>query len=206
VADDGGNSPESVSSIHASVAKLLERLGYVAITSDESSGGTRIIAITDAGRAALDRLVNILPDSTDGEPTADVIREAVTIKTPTRIETLTSKTRTVRGVSYPGEVLKGHSADVVKSESIRLFGVEHNFYKGPRAFDITFKIGDVAEYDSYNLHYLGAIIGITEKTVTIQEQHGTRRRRLPLREFSWRNWNFDLETVVARNADTMQHI
>ncbi len=126
-----------------------------------------------------------------------------TTNSPERIETLTRKGGTHRGIAYPAEILEGHHADVVKGESIRLFGTHANCYDGPRAFDITFKVGDSAEYDSYNLHYIGTITSITPKTVTIV---GSRKCRLSLRDFSWRNWNFDLDTIEARNAEEMQCI
>lgn len=70
----------------------------------------------------------------------------------------------------------------------------------------TFKEGDQAEYDSFNLRYLGTITKITEKTVTIVAYKGRpnieRTRRLKLHEFAWRNHNFDLARVQAENAET----
>ncbi len=69
-----------------------------------------------------------------------------------------------------------------------------------------FKIGDNAEYDSYNLSYYGKIVSITEKTVTIQDRHFDRKYRLKLDTFAWRNYNFNLDKVMADNADTMMYI
>lgn len=66
----------------------------------------------------------------------------------------------------------------------------------------TFAIGDTAEYDSYNLSYLGTIVSITEKTVTIQPQYDTRTRRLKLGEFAYRNYKFDLAETLASNLET----
>jgi hypothetical protein len=70
----------------------------------------------------------------------------------------------------------------------------------------SFKIGDMAEYDSYNLSYYGPIVSITEKTVTIKDKHFDRKYRLKLDTFAWRNYNFNLEKTVQENADTMQYI
>lgn len=56
-----------------------------------------------------------------------------------------------------------------------------------RKHDITCRIGDLAEYHSYNLSYIGRIVSITDKTVTIKDSDETRR--LKLDEFCWRNYN-----------------
>lgn len=69
-----------------------------------------------------------------------------------------------------------------------------------------FHIGDEAEYDSYNLKYTGKIVSITEKTVTIKPKYENKNRRLNIRAFAWRNWNFDSEKVAAENSDTMNYI
>lgn len=68
-----------------------------------------------------------------------------------------------------------------------------------------FHIGDMAEYDSYNLSYIGVIESITNKTITIKPAHN-ERKRLDLYTFAWRNYNFDLEKVRANNAETMMYI
>jgi len=68
-------------------------------------------------------------------------------------------------------------------------------------------VGDLAEYDSYNLHYLGTILKITEKTVTMNEQYGTARiHRLSLHEFCRRNFDFDLERIKNENFETSHYI
>jgi hypothetical protein len=65
-------------------------------------------------------------------------------------------------------------------------------------FDRTFQRGDVAERDSYNLHYTGTIVSIGPKTVTIKGDDETSR--LTFGEFISRNWNFDAEKIAAQNA------
>jgi uncharacterized protein (DUF1015 family) len=77
------------------------------------------------------------------------------------------------------------------------------FYKNvrePKQTIKTFSIGSKAEYDSYNLSYTGTITSITDKTITIVEDHGTTKHRLKLDQFCWRNWNFDLEKIRKENA------
>ena len=69
-----------------------------------------------------------------------------------------------------------------------------------------FKIGDQAKYSYYNLGYFGAIKSITEKTVTIVPRFDGGSKRLKLIDFAWRNYNFNLENTIAKNADTMMYI
>ncbi len=70
-----------------------------------------------------------------------------------------------------------------------------------------FKMGDMAEYDSYNLSYLGTIKSITEKTVSILPRFGNGSvRRLKVGEFCWRNYKFDMEETNAQNLATSYSI
>jgi hypothetical protein len=74
----------------------------------------------------------------------------------------------------------------------------------------TFKVGDVAEHDSYNFSYTGKIVSITDKTVTISnhvnDAPGGRVTRLDLHTFCWRNHDFDLAVTTARNIETSYNI
>jgi hypothetical protein len=70
----------------------------------------------------------------------------------------------------------------------------------PKETSTKFMLGDFAEYDSYNLSYIGEIVSITEKTVTIRPQYETTKRRLSLSDFCWRNYNFNLEKTKADNV------
>ena len=96
--------------------------------------------------------------------------------------------------------------DVTKGASIRVTTAIPAFRTLPEEkHDVTFRLGDKAEYGSYNLSYYGVITSITEKTVTIKEDDGTGHR-LSLAEFAWRNYNFQLERVARENSVTMQSI
>lgn len=108
------------------------------------------------------------------------------------------------GIVHAGAVATGHNADIEPGVSIRLHGLERNHRREPFAYDRTFKIGETAEYHSYNLSYLGPIVAIGEKTVTIDA--GNRRCRLSIYEFSWRNRHLDLAKTIERNQDTMNYI
>jgi hypothetical protein len=91
------------------------------------------------------------------------------------------------GVNRPS-----HNAEIIPGQSITLYGEQDG-----KAYSKTFKIGDIAEYDSYNLSYnlsyLGKIVSITAKTVTIQPSFQARRpeptRRLKVSTFEWRNYD-----------------
>lgn len=69
-----------------------------------------------------------------------------------------------------------------------------------------FRVGDMAEWDSYNLSYYGPIVAITEKTVTIFDKCYGKNRRLSLESFAWRNYDFNLEKARGDNIETMMYI
>ena len=121
-------------------------------------------------------------------------------------KTITTAISTKATKRSPSTVVEGAFADITPGVSIRLYGEHKGYRKDGGLYDLTFKIGDVAEYDSYNLNYLGTSEKITAKTVTIRPRHGEKVRRLSLHEFNWRNRHFDLEAIAASNADTMRHI
>jgi hypothetical protein len=76
-------------------------------------------------------------------------------------------------------------------------------YKGVA---VRFKIGDTAEYDSYDLRYLGEVVSITEKSVTIQPKYANKKTRLKIENFAWRNEGFNLEEVNRENHETSMWI
>lgn len=99
------------------------------------------------------------------------------------------------------------SAEVEKNKTIRIFGQYGNHVNGPQIFDKTFKVGDWAEYDSYNFSYLGKITSISEKCVSIEmDGYKGQKTRLKLGSFVWRNWDFDKQAVDAKNAEASYHI
>lgn len=69
-----------------------------------------------------------------------------------------------------------------------------------------FRIGDTAEYDSYNLSYMGTIKSITSTTVTIVPKYRDKAKRLNIHEFSWRNYDFDVAKKSAENTETSMYI
>lgn len=89
-----------------------------------------------------------------------------------------------------------------------------------------FKMFDICEYDSYNLSYLGYIIGITEKTIMVVEEHDFNKwkglkdgsyvkknewdkpqvHHMKLQQFCWRNYDFNLEATRKENHETSMYI
>lgn len=125
--------------------------------------------------------------------------------TKTTTTEVRSRDYTRFGVRHSGTVAKGHMADVTPGVSVRLYGMDYNRVDGPRPYDKTFRIGDTAEYDSYNLHYLGTITAIGAKTVSILDGFG-KTHRLDLYDFDWRNYDLDLAKIADRNFDVMMHV
>lgn len=106
------------------------------------------------------------------------------------------------GRAYEGRTAVGHHAAVEPGKRIVLWGINRNSVRnGFIPYRIEFKIGDVAEYDSFNLVYTGTIVAIGEKTVTI-ENHG-RKYRLSIFLFSQKNYDFDLAAIRKRNSEWM---
>lgn len=63
----------------------------------------------------------------------------------------------------------------------------------------TYFVGDLAEHSSYNKSYIGTIVSITAKTVTISKGHGKGNRRLSIESFCSRNRK-SVEEKAAANA------
>lgn len=124
----------------------------------------------------------------------------------------------------PVEVKPGEWVEVKPGESVRLFGITERYLRAssviPKGcypvegrphlyltpYERTFLIGDIAEFDSFNLSYTGRITGIGAKTVTLQDKAGGRTRRLRLATFHMRNWNFDLAETQRSNSEMMMSL
>jgi hypothetical protein len=122
------------------------------------------------------------------------------------------QTVTVSQKYFPNQL---YNCVVDHNKSISIHCTYMNVYGTPKPTYVKFKIGDSAEYGSYNLHYIGTIVSITDKVVTIDSGHKTYNikgervpelRRLKLGEFAARNWNFDLQKLMAYNLEESQCI
>lgn len=113
--------------------------------------------------------------------------------------------------NYGGVVNPDMNADIIKNESIRIYGLSDKRHKWDAetktniyykvAYDRTFKMGDVVEYESYNFAYTGKIVAIGEKTVKIEYSHGGKVSQLSLHEFINRNWDLDLKKIAEDRAN-----
>jgi hypothetical protein len=71
-----------------------------------------------------------------------------------------------------------------------------------------FKVGDIAEYDSYNLSYTAPITKITPKRITFETGNKVqpRTKHLNYESFAWRNHDFDVHETAVKNSEVMQYI
>ncbi len=122
------------------------------------------------------------------------------------VTNIKAKARTRHGVTHEPEAERNeYNATICPGERIRIYGVYID--DRPIAFSKTFKIGDRAEYDSYNLAYTGAIVAIGAKTVTIDAgSTGENLKRLDLYTFCWRNWDYDAAKIAKRNDEEFMAI
>lgn len=105
--------------------------------------------------------------------------------------------KTIKTTVVGGYDSQTYNVEIVRGESIRLFGGSRG-----EAFDRTYRIGDHAEYHSYNFSYHGPIVSIGEKTVTIAEPYrDAKKHRLSLERFCWRNWDWSLEYAREQYAN-----
>lgn len=100
---------------------------------------------------------------------------------------------------HSGRVARGQHAEVAPRRRIRLFGLDDG-----RAFDRVFAIGDEAAYSGYNLTYTGQIVAIGAKTVTVRDEHETRR--LSIYDFLFWNRRFDAERTLETNRQVLERI
>ncbi len=126
------------------------------------------------------------------EAANDVAPTAATPANLIRYEELKTRDRVQFGRSYPGRVEPGFKAEVIPGVSVRIFGTDYN---GP--FDLTFKLGDVAVYDSFNMVYTAKVENIGPKTVTVG------KRRLDICTFAQRNHDYNADRIFKRNSEWM---
>lgn len=101
-------------------------------------------------------------------------------------------------------------AAITPGRQITLFGVRtrSGWEKGRGHFTYVkpyvsrYKIGDAAEYSSYNLVYFGTITSISDKRVMIDKGHGSGKASLTIDRFSTKNWDPEnLEKGLKQNRE-----
>jgi hypothetical protein len=165
------------------------------------------VEVLEGFEYSLDGFVKRAPERSDFEAAFKLIKDKLGIKEPVDPTgpkfgpkfDIKSKARKRMGHIYQAEP-SGMFAEVGK-DIIRITG-----RYGNKNVHATFKVGDMVEYDSYNLRYLGTITRITDKRVTVQPRYGASTKSMDLYTFAWRNHNFDLDKANAENAETSMSI
>lgn len=118
------------------------------------------------------------------------------------------KTVYTKGTKYRESVASLYEAVIVEGKSIKVRAMKTSATS--KRLEMTepkeFKIGDFAEFDSFNFSYIGTITGIGEKTVSIHSKGRGKTFRLDIHTFAWRNYDFDLAKAEAHNAVVMMEI
>lgn len=155
------------------------------------------IGVLDQFEFYSDGGVQRAPSSNEFHNALALIKDHVGYEAPTPI---LSKVRTQRGHTYGGEPT-GMFYKLGKTPegktTIHLTGRYGNY----KDVDIKFTEGDTAIEDSFNFDYLGEIIKITDKSVTIRAQYQSRNTRLDLATFANRNCDFDIEKSHKRRIE-----
>jgi hypothetical protein len=108
---------------------------------------------------------------------------------------VTKRTRPESKSTTLGELT---AAVVTVGEGVRTVGLKTNSVHGPSVVVREYRVGDQAEYDSYNLVYFAPIAKVTAKTVEIVA-YGKEKHRLTLAKFVDKNFDFDLAAARKRN-------
>lgn len=120
--------------------------------------------------------------------------KAIIIPMPTPVAKKVGKNAIKLQVEYGGQQ---YDVKVGKNAYIKIDCYYKN-HINPKKTSIILKVGEMAEYDSYNLSYIGKITSITEKTVTIVS-HG-ETYRLKMGQFCYRNWDFNEDKKRKENS------
>lgn len=128
------------------------------------------------------------------------------MSSPLILTQVMTKERTSHGHVYPSQPTEFHVKITKKTKNSPASISIYREKNGEIEFCQTFKVGDQAEYDSFNLSYYGEIVNITDKSVTIAKTYSSKKHRLDLNQFCWRNYNFDVDRASKENSETMMYI
>jgi len=124
-------------------------------------------------------------------------------------------------------VLVGRFAAIVPGVRIELFGCCDNglWHAGKhvpiKSYSKVFLLGDLAEYNSFNLVWMGPIQQITTKTVKVARGgstgrvarddmnvpvKGVRCSMFSIQQFDSKNWQFDVADTIRRNNETSRYL
>jgi len=116
-----------------------------------------------------------------------------------------TKAHKQRGIVYPAQATDYSVA--VNPQRIAIYKDDST---GTPTYCRDFVVGDKAEYNSWNLSYIGDIVKITDKCVTIVAYKGHKGMeatyRLDMNSFCYRNHNFNLSEATAHNSEEMMYL
>jgi hypothetical protein len=120
------------------------------------------------------------------------------------VSTVVRSDKSIRYTNLPafGRTEIGLNALVIPGDCVALYGVNRNHVNGPQIVDRTFSVGDSATCGGRNVDFIGTIVSIGEKTVTVHSDV-LGNRRFTIGDFARLNQSFDLVKVEARNAAWM---
>lgn len=72
----------------------------------------------------------------------------------------------------------------------------------PHRIDNTFRVGDEAEFDSYNYKYTNPIKAISAKTIAIASHYSGKNVRMKITDFVHRNYDYNADEIAAKNLET----
>jgi hypothetical protein len=165
------------------------------------------VAKSDVVWALVEKMLH--GDSNAAVILSDLIGNGITTGS-TRFERITRKAWTRFGRTTPAAVQPGAFAAVTPGRSVVLFGIKKEYKTSDppagamRGYLRRFKVGDTAEYNSYNLVYLGKITKITAKQITIvhyPSQAQSRKSVFDVETFNSKNYDLDVEKAVKRNQE-----
>lgn len=119
-----------------------------------------------------------------------------------KIHNIQPKDHTWGGQKHEGWTNDKYSAEI-EGDTITIR--QESGHKGP--LEKTFKVGQLAEYDSYNLSYMGPIVKITPKQVVVAHHDiNGKRSNMDLYSFIWRNIDFDADKKSKENSEAMYYL
>lgn len=156
------------------------------------------ISVLEKFEFYMDGGVRIAPSPEEFSEALAVLKDATGYTAPLPIMT---RERTYQGHKMPAQPT-GMFYTLGEREGKQTLHITGR-YSGYKDVDITFAEGDTAVYDSFNFDYLGTIVKITEKAVTIKPQYNSAHKRLDLAMFANRNHNFSIERSMKRRMEWM---
>lgn len=181
-----------------------------------SHGRSRVRSRRDTGRHSSDEVWALVEKMISGDADAaivlaDLIEEGVSGGKTKFVKISDRGYKRGSYVSAP-KVREGEFAAITPGRQIVLFGVKDRWNEdgkggySKRGYVSRYRVGDTAEYNSYNLVYFGTIRSISDKRIVIAktDMPGSSKASLSIEQFSHKNWDpKNLEEGLKRNREWM---